>query len=130
MNRGFAVYVASLGLNGKEFSGWVFLRKKETPIALIELKKYDDGKVPQRIIADRDKMAQLAKHIGLGCYLGILITDTERQGLIEDRLLGLNAGLGQTVQRGPLETPTDKTTGMQKNWRWSFAALKITTTPT
>jgi len=101
----------------------VAVYEDERPIAIIELKKFDDWKSPAGIVADRDKVKFLAQECGISSYLGVLVTDVEKPTLMtySQRRSLLEASLGQSF-----EVPGESEWTSDKRWEWCFAAVKVT----
>ena len=89
------------------------------PIAIVELKILDDFASINSIVADRDKMAKLSTICHLDCYLGVLITDTERE-ICAERVQNLSHALKQDF--GVIGELQRSQSGL---WNWCFAASKV-----
>jgi hypothetical protein len=71
----------------------VAIYDRSMPIAIMELKVFDEGTSVAAILADRDKMLKLTKVCAINAYLGVLVTDV-RNAACADRLRLLSAYSG------------------------------------
>jgi len=92
------------------------------PKAIVELKKFDDGKNTQNIIDDRDKMRELSRECGIEAYLGVLITDVESGTITTctDRAYQLGDRLEHEF-----DIVGDKQRSRNGAWEWCFASGRI-----
>jgi hypothetical protein len=92
------------------------------PIAIIELKKFDDWKSPAGIVSDRDKVRILAQECGISSYIGVLITDVEKPMVrtCADRRSLLEQNLQQKF-----DVPGETTWSRNGKWQWCFASLRV-----
>ncbi len=88
-----------------------------SPVAIIEFKIMDDGVNPAAVIADRDKMNIILGFCEIECFVGVFVTDVDGMGY-NDRIVALEAALGQPVIRGPAQRSADD------NWQWCFVACQ------
>jgi hypothetical protein len=107
-----------------EFGGLradVAIYQEGLPIAVVELKKYDDYKRADGIAADYEKMRRLARLCQVDCYSGVLITQvansdatcTVRAHKLEDALGHKFSVIGE------------ETKSVDGPWYWLFASGKL-----
>lgn len=89
---------------------------KQRPLAIVELKIFDDGKSVRPIIADRDKMHKLSELCRVQTYLGVLVTDDVSGALCTDRANALGKALEHEFDS--IGDPQNSTDG---SWKWLFA---------
>ena len=91
-----------------------------TPMAVVELKVFDDGKRIASIAADRDKMRKLTERCRVEAYLGILITDVSSGQTCSQRIRLLSECLGSEFNRvGENQHSIDGA------WEWCFASTRV-----
>ena len=90
------------------------------PLAVVELKVFDDGKRTASIVADRDKMRKLTERCRVEAYLGILITDVSSGQRCSQRIRLLSECLGSEFNR--VGENQDFIDGA---WQWCFASARV-----
>lgn len=89
------------------------------PLAIVEVKMFDDGKSIAAIVADRDKMKKLSDLCGVECYLGVLVTDVETGETCTERVHKLGIALKQKFDLIGDRRSVDGA------WEWCFASVRI-----
>jgi hypothetical protein len=89
------------------------------PKAIVELKKFDDGKSTDMIVRDRDKMRELSLECGIESYLGVLVTDIKSGATCVDRARELGKCLEHEFDK------VGDTQRSKKGWEWCFVSGRI-----
>lgn len=91
--------------------------QEDLPMAVVELKIFNDGKSASSVLADRDKVAKLSKLCRVDTYLGALVTDIESGVLCTTRAQKLGKVLEQKSQVVGASQPSRDGT-----WKWCFVS--------
>jgi hypothetical protein len=87
------------------------------PVAIIEIKIYDERRNLESIIGDLQAMHDLSRRVQIDTYLAILITDTARSECVE-RMDALSQKLGQPFDA---ISQLHRANNGMANWKWLFA---------
>jgi hypothetical protein len=98
----------------------VAIYEKQRPVAIVELKVFDDYKRPALIVADRDKMRKLSGLCGIETYLGVFVTDDTSGALCTERVRALGKALDHEF-----DSVGDKLPSIDGRWDWLFACGRL-----
>lgn len=90
------------------------------PVAIVELKKFDDGKNPADIVNDQEKVRKFAPICQIEGYLGVFVTDVRDGRKSAERIAELNRALGQDP--AAMSEPTPSADG---KWHWRIAVWEV-----
>lgn len=109
--RDLAMRIAKEHWNGKSDA---VLYEDGNPLGIIEIKKFDEGGDPQKILCDKLKTRFITSFTGIVSFIGLYLTDVSGKpcGM---RLLRLNEVLGHTplTSAGPFPSRDGR-------WEWCF----------
>lgn len=100
----------------------VAIYENEKPTGIIEIKIYDEGCHPHKILHDLEKMREISKRKIVETYLAVLITPTSRESS-EERIKKLTGLLGGSFDY--IDSPIIAGGGTS-NWSWQFACGSFT----
>jgi hypothetical protein len=89
------------------------------PLAAIELKVFDETTSYVQIVSDRDKLLKLTGQCRVEAYLGVLVTDTQRQECV-DRIRLLGERLGRDF-----DLVGEEQRSISEKWNWRFAVARV-----
>ena len=98
-----------------------------TPVALVEVKIFDEGRQPLGIVADLQKDAGIFSGSGLEIYAAVMVCETT-----DIRLDGRLGAIDQSMQTNLQERAVEPFLAGEKQtcdrWKWCFACARLRTT--
>lgn len=97
----------------------VAVYQEKLPVAVVELKIFDECTGIGRVVEDRIKMERLTRLRNLDIYLAILVTDTATKDY-QSRISELQEALGQEF-----DAVGEKARSLDNKWNWCFVSTKL-----
>jgi hypothetical protein len=94
----------------------VIYQERRRPVAIIELKVFDERIGLSAVVADRDKMRKLSCLCDVECYLGVLVTDISG-ALYTERVRAL-----ETALEHKFDSIGAEESSINDAWHWCFAS--------